>query len=101
MTVRADGTVPVCCVLQSSGVGDVHRQGPEEIWHGSAFGRIRRQLRRIVTEGAAWSHDPARDPEIGPACSPTAACAPCPFRSYYYAQDHRFFARLRRLAGQS
>lgn len=97
MTVRADGSVPVCCVLQSSGVADVQRQDLDEIWRGAAFGRIREQLRRILAEGAAWGHDPVRDPDIQPSCSPTATCAPCPFRSYYYAQDHRFFARLRAL----
>lgn len=95
-TVRADGSVPVCCVLQTTSLGNVRDRPLGEIWHGEGFGRARTQIRRAMAEGAAWRFDPGADADIQPSCSPSAPEAqPCPFRSFFYVEDRRFVGRLR------
>lgn len=95
-TVRADGSVPVCCVLQTRGLGNARERSLREIWQGEGFERARAQVRRAMAEGAAWRFDPATDTEILPSCSPGARdVQPCPFRSFFYVEDRRFLAGLR------
>jgi len=95
-TVRADGSVPVCCVLQTRGLGDARVRSLREIWYGDGFERARRQIRRAMAEGPRWEFDSAADTEIAPSCSPTARdVQPCPFRSFFYVDDRRFVGRLR------
>lgn len=94
-TVRADGSVPVCCVLQTTSLGNVLDRPLREIWYGERFERARSQIRRAMAEGADWKVDPA-DTGIQPSCSPSAReVQPCPFRSFFYLGDRRFVERLR------
>ncbi|MCP4549569.1 MAG: radical SAM protein [bacterium] len=99
MTVRADGRVPICCVLQGSGAESVQDRSLTEIWKGPRMNRMRVEMRRVIAQGPAWRFDPRRDTEVRPMCSCTHPGADrCHIRSFYYCWDLRFFHALRRTA---
>jgi MoaA/NifB/PqqE/SkfB family radical SAM enzyme len=99
VTVRSDGTVPVCCVRQHVPMGSVHRQTLGEIWRGEAFTRYREQMRKLILAGDGYRNDPADD-LLSAACQFTSTgIRRCPFRSFYYREDLEFLARLEKLVG--
>lgn len=100
LTVRADGSVPLCCVLQGSGSESLEDRSLAEIWNGERMSRLRRQMRRVIAEGLDWRFDPERDTEVRSMCScahPRASR--CHIRSFYYCEDLPFFRALRETAG--
>ena len=99
LTVRADGSVPTCCVLQGSGAERLEGRGLAGIWYGEKMDRLRSQMRRLIAEGSVWRFDPERDTEVRSMCScahPRAGR--CHIRSFYYCWDLAFFRSLRKLA---
>lgn len=99
LTVRADGSVPMCCVLQGSGSERLQDRTLAEIWNGERMTRLRQQMRRVIAEGPAWRFDPQRDSEVRSMCS-CAHASPgrCHIRSFYYCWDLPFFHTLRETA---
>jgi hypothetical protein len=99
MTVRADGSVPLCCVLQGSGTERLQDRTLGEIWNGERMTRLRQQMRRVIAEGPNWRFDSQHDTEVRSMCS----CAHpgtdrCHIRSFYYCWDLPFFHTLRETA---
>jgi len=99
LTVRADGSVPVCCVLQDA-EGDLFGdRGLEEIWNGERMSRLRREMQRVIADGPGWRFDVTRDREVRPMCSCThPRTGRCHIRSFYYCWDLPFFSSLRETA---
>ncbi len=96
MTVRADGSVPVCCVRQTSRLASVEDQCLEDIWYGDAFQHARRQMHRALQQGRHWAPEAEEIPALVPMCSWDAreGLRRCIFRNFYYSTDHRFVRRL-------
>lgn len=100
LTVRPDGIIPVCCVRQHRALADLDRQTLAEAWTGDGFQLYRREMRRVLTEGKTWQHDPARDRWARPRCAAgSSGLERCPFRSFYYLEDGSFVRNLRTLLG--
>lgn len=85
LTIKADGSVPACCVLQDRKVADVRQRPIEEIWNGERFRRMREQVSFLVRHGHSAGFDPARCPDLVPMCN-----GACPFRNFYYCEDAPF-----------
>jgi hypothetical protein len=99
LTVRADGSVPLCCVLQGSGTERLQDSSLAEIWNGERMNRLRGQMRRVIAEGNDWRFDSGRDTEVRPMCSCThPGAGRCHIRSFYYCRDLPFFRALRETA---
>jgi MoaA/NifB/PqqE/SkfB family radical SAM enzyme len=93
LVARANGDVPVCCVLQGKVLGSLRQRSLKDIWHGEAFEGARRQLHRILEEGEAWHHDPGSDTAIESMCAPKRE-AFCFMRNFFYCLDIPFLHRL-------
>jgi MoaA/NifB/PqqE/SkfB family radical SAM enzyme len=100
MTVRTDGTVPVCCVRQDQIVADLESTSLTDVWYGSRFKALRHGMRRAIVRGVSWSDDGAAGSGVAKRCSAVSTgIERCPFRSFYFRHDLHFFHRLGSLAG--
>lgn len=94
LTIRADGTIPVCCVLQRSTLGRLEDGPLGDTWRGAALQRVRRELRRMIARRGAW--EPGHYPDVVPMCHPASTgIERCHFRSFYFTRDLPFLRRLR------
>jgi len=100
MTVRSDGTVPVCCARQERILADVRASSISEIWYGSGFARLRRAMGHAIRQGPAWPADRASASGVESRCSAAVSDAGhCPFRSSYFSHDLHFLRRLATMVG--
>jgi MoaA/NifB/PqqE/SkfB family radical SAM enzyme len=93
LLIRTGGIVAPCCILQGSSLGDVYKQPVREIWYGEDYARFRRELARIIQQGASWQHDPAADRTVVGMCGGKGEEV-CPIKSFYYKPDIAFLRRL-------
>jgi MoaA/NifB/PqqE/SkfB family radical SAM enzyme len=93
MVVKGNGVVPVCCVIQEMGLGNVRDHSLAEIWHSTPFQQVRSQIRRIVMDGVDWRLDPEVDTHISEVCGETHGRG-CFMRTFYYWTDGPFVRRL-------
>jgi MoaA/NifB/PqqE/SkfB family radical SAM enzyme len=94
LVVRSDGQVPICCVRQAHLMADVATDALKAIWEGEQFVQYRKQMRRGLIEGGNYK---PREGEklISEACTTLEwGTRRCPFRSFYYRFDLRFYRRL-------
>jgi len=91
MLIRTSGIVAPCCILQGSVLGNVFRQSIAEVWNGEPYARFRRELSRIMSEGAEWQAN--GDQTVVPLCASRSGDV-CPIRSYYYRPDVSFIRGL-------
>lgn len=89
LVVRTTGMIAPCCILQASPLGNIFKQPVREVWYGEEYARFRRELARIITERAAWSHDKEADKTVVPMCGGKSAEV-CPIKSFYYRTDVPF-----------
>ncbi len=100
MTVRTDGTVPVCCVRQGQIFADLTSTALADVWYGSGFNALRQGMRRAIVQGASWSNDAATGSGVAKRCSAASTgIERCSFRSFYFRHDLHFFQRLASIAG--
>jgi MoaA/NifB/PqqE/SkfB family radical SAM enzyme len=92
MIVRADGTVPPCCVLQHRSVGSVAERRIEDLWHAPAMRGLRSRLRAAAVGDVA--SDDRRDPSDSVCAATGRAEFPCPFKATFYRHDLTFSRRL-------
>jgi len=91
LTVRTDGSVPVCCARQEQILANLDAGSLSDIWFGSRFQRLRTSMQAAITQGSSWRAD--EDPDSGVASRCSAASSGierCPFRSFYFSGDQRF-----------
>lgn len=93
LTVRADGSVPVCCVLQTRKRAHIPEQRLREIWHGEAFAGLRRQMRRSILLRDSWKPDDANGLQMMCAWDKSEG-EHCNFRNFFYFMDHDFVRDL-------
>jgi MoaA/NifB/PqqE/SkfB family radical SAM enzyme len=100
MTVRSDGTVPVCCARQERILADVRTSSVSEIWFGTGFARLRSAMGHAIRQGPSWAPDRAAGSGVESRCSAaTSDAGRCPFRSSYFSHDLRFLHRLALMVG--
>ncbi len=93
LVIRADGTVPLCCILQTRIMGRVPDDSLSTIWHGEAFARVRRQMRRTIRDGKAWRS--TDDDDIVSMCAwHSETSRLCVFRNFFYCMDLPFVRKL-------
>ena len=91
MLIRTSGLVAPCCILQGNVLGNVFKQSVADVWNGEPYTRFRRELSRIMREGAEWKPD--GDQTVVPLCASRSGDV-CPIRSYYYRPDIPFIQGL-------
>lgn len=95
LTMRADGTVPVCCVLHDITIANLRDYSLKEIWFGPPMSRIRGEIRRTLVEGERWKFEPDTDNHIQPMCAMNCDIdSRCRFRSDFFCQDYPFLRKL-------
>ena len=95
LTMRADGSVPVCCVLHDMTIANLRDHSLEEIWFGPPMSRVREEIRRTFVEGERWKPDPDTDKHIRPMCAMNSDIdARCRFRNDFFCQDFPFLRKL-------
>jgi MoaA/NifB/PqqE/SkfB family radical SAM enzyme len=95
LTVKTDGTVPVCCARQDVILADLKTSSLEEVWYGPRLEALRRGMRRAIVQGASWTAAGEEDAGVAPRCSAVSSgIERCPFRSFYFRHDARFFRSL-------
>jgi len=87
MVVRTTGGVAPCCILQGKELGNVYRQSVRDVWYGDAYQQFRRELSRILREGASWRANAERDRTVETLCGPQGSC---PMISSPYGTDLTF-----------
>ncbi len=91
LTVRANGSVPICCVLQSTRLGDTNEQSLQDIWWGDGFVTARREMRDMLLADG----EPPQGKVLPTMCSPKkTGDQGCTFRAFYYCGDLPFHRRL-------
>jgi MoaA/NifB/PqqE/SkfB family radical SAM enzyme len=101
LTVKTDGTVPVCCARQHVILADLGTSTLEEVWYGPRLEALRRGMRRAIVQGASWSSAGTEDDGVALRCSAVSTgIERCPFRSFYFRHDQRFFRSLAEVPGR-
>jgi MoaA/NifB/PqqE/SkfB family radical SAM enzyme len=91
MVIRTTGAVAPCCILQGKQLGNVYRQSVGAVWYGEAYQQFRRELARILRQGAEWRHEQESDRTVDGMCGVKDAC---PIATFYYRADAPFVRGL-------
>ena len=101
LTVRADGSVPVCCVLQHRSVGNIYESSLAEIWKSEELANLRQALR-----ASAHGEPPEPRPEGDLECTDDICTVKkrgqfdCPFRGSFYRHDLTFSKEIASLVSR-
>ncbi|HEX7192696.1 MAG TPA: radical SAM protein [Thermoanaerobaculia bacterium] len=87
MVVRTSGEVGPCCILQGKPIGNVYSQSLHEVWNGEPYEAFRRDLHRIMRQGAAWEAS-ADDRFVEGLCG--GRTLNCPISNFYFRTDVAF-----------
>ncbi|MFN7976108.1 MAG: radical SAM/SPASM domain-containing protein [Acidobacteriota bacterium] len=91
-TIRATGRIAMCCTVQDRFMGHVD-EGIGATWNSAGYRSLRRQLRRIMSEGQRWTYRPDQEGHVVPMCA-GSGFAGCRTRDFFYQEDIPFVRKL-------